>query len=70
MTERTPRIYVACLATYNNGIHHGCWIDCNQDADDIWKEIKDMFSNSPELDAEEWASHDSENWQGIKIDEY
>lgn len=31
----TPRIYVACLASYNNGVLHGRWIDANQSADDL-----------------------------------
>lgn len=67
--DKTPRIYVACLAAYNNGKLHGIWIDCNQNADDIWKEINVMLSSSPEPDAEEWAIHDYENWQGIPIGE-
>jgi Antirestriction protein (ArdA) len=25
-----PRIYVACLAAYNNGYLHGAWIDAIQ----------------------------------------
>jgi antirestriction protein len=70
MTDKTPRIYVACLSAYCNGRLHGAWIDCNQDADDIWKEIKKMLSNSPEADAEEWAIHCHENWQGIDIGEH
>jgi antirestriction protein len=71
MTQnQTPRIYVACLAAYNNGKLHGRWIDCDQDANDIWVEINEMLSNSPEPDAEEWAIHDFENWQEIKIDEH
>lgn len=71
MTEdRTPRIYVACLAAYNNGKLHGCWIDCDRDAEDIWAEIEKMLRKSPEPDAEEWAIHDSENWQGIQIGEF
>ncbi|NMG11500.1 antirestriction protein ArdA [Brasilonema sp. UFV-L1] len=63
-------IYVACLSAYNNGKLHGRWIDCDQDADDIWVEINEMLSNSPEPDTEEWAIHDFENWQEIKIDEH
>ncbi len=71
MTEdTTPRIYVACLAAYNNGKLHGTWIDCNQDAETIWKEIKEVLSNSPEPIAEDWAIHDFENWQGIQLSEY
>ena len=67
--DNTPRIYVACLAAYNNGKLHGVWIDCDRDADDIWAEINKMLLQSPEPDAEEWAIHDSENWEGIKIGE-
>jgi Antirestriction protein (ArdA) len=29
-----PRIYVACLAAYNNGRLHGEWIDADQPADE------------------------------------
>jgi antirestriction protein len=71
MTEdTTPQIYVACLAAYNNGKLHGTWIDCNQEAEVIWEEINEMLIESPEPEAEEWAIHDSENWQGIQISEY
>lgn len=66
----TPRIYVACLASYNNGDLHGTWIDCDQDAEGIDKEIKAMLSQSKEEDAEEYAIHDFDNWQGIQIHEH
>ena len=66
----TPRIYVACLATYNNGHLHGAWIDCDQEAEEIEAEISEMLKNSPQPGAEEWAIHDYENWHGIEIDEY
>lgn len=65
----TPRIYVACLAAYNNGILHGEWIDCDQDADSIREEINAMLRQSPEPDAEEWAIHDYECFKGLKISE-
>jgi len=68
--DNTPRIYAACLSAYNNGKLHGKWIDCNQSADEIWGEINQMLANSPEPDAEDWAIHDYENWQGISIREY
>jgi antirestriction protein len=67
--EETPRIYVACLAAYNNGKLYGEWIDCDRDSSDIWDEIKAMLAASPMPDAEEWAIHDFENWQGIEISE-
>ena len=51
------RIYVACLASYNNGILHGRWIDVT-DEDAIWSEVQAMLKASP-LDeiCEEWAIH-------------
>lgn len=42
-----PRIYVACLASYNNGCLHGAWIDADQDADAIRTEIRAMLKASP-----------------------
>jgi len=71
MTEnQIPRIYVACLNAYSSGKLHGTWIDCDRDAEAIWKEIKEMLSKSPAPDAEEWAIHCHENWQGIEIGEH
>ena len=66
----TPRIYVACLASYNARILHGEWIDLDQDIDDIWKEIRNMLASSPEECAEEWAIHDYEGFGTLRISEY
>jgi antirestriction protein len=71
-----PRIYVACLASYNSGVLHGEWIDCEQDADAIRSDIaamlrKSMYPNVEVEDpdtgemvpsAEEWAIHDFEGF--------
>ncbi|MDO7837100.1 antirestriction protein ArdA [Sphingobium sp. HBC34] len=35
-----PRIYVACLAAYNNGILHGTWIDAAQEPWALWDEVR------------------------------
>ena len=51
------RIYVACLAAYNDGKLHGQLINANQDADCIYEEIREMLSESPVPNAEEWAIH-------------
>lgn len=64
------KIYVACLAAYNNGCLHGKWIDANQDTEAIEAEVQEMIKASPCLDAEEWAIHDYEGFEGIKISEY
>lgn len=68
-TDNTPRVYVACLAAYNSGKLHGTWIDADQDADDIRREIAVMLNESPEPEAEEWAIHDFENFGGLRLSE-
>lgn len=64
------RIYVACLAAYNNGRLHGRWIDAAQDVDAIRAEVVQMLAASPISDAEEWAIHDYEGFEGAPISEY
>ncbi|HYM54202.1 MAG TPA: antirestriction protein ArdA, partial [Solirubrobacteraceae bacterium] len=54
-----PRVYVACLAAYNNGRLHGAWIDADQSA-----------AASPELGAEEWAIHDYEGFGELRLSEW
>ena len=66
----TPSIYVACLASYNNAILHGVWIDATQSEDDIMDEIWTMLDSSPESNAEEYAIHDYEGFGNIQIHEY
>jgi antirestriction protein len=69
--ENPPlRIYVACLAAYNNGILHGRWIDCDQGQEAIEGEIAKMLAESPIPGAEEWAIHDYEIFGGLRIGEY
>jgi len=38
-TNLTPQIYVACLASYNNGFLHGQWIDATQSEEEIYVRI-------------------------------
>lgn len=68
------RIYVACLASYNNGVLHGRWIDADSDVDTMQAEVSAILRESrfpnvtvehPETgeqvsSAEEWAIHDYE----------
>ena len=70
ITLTTPKIYVACLAAYNSGILHGQWIDANQEPEAIHAEIQDMLGASPVLGAEEWAIHDYEGFEGLRLSEY
>ncbi len=64
------RIYVACLASYNNGILFGQWIDATQELDDLYAELRAMLKASPIPDAEEWAIHDYEGFEGLRLSEY
>ena len=66
----TPRIYVACLAAYNNGRLHGRWIDADQSVDEIWSEVQAMLAASPEPGAEEWAIHDYEGFGALRLSEW
>ncbi len=70
VSDSSPRIYVACLAAYNNGYLHGAWIDADQDAEQIRDEIAAMLARSPIEDAEEYAIHDYEGFEGVSISEY
>lgn len=65
-----PRIYVACLAAYNNGYLHGAWIDAAQEPWAIYDAVRVMLAASPVAGAEEWAIHDHEGFGGIRIEEY
>lgn len=70
VSDSNPRIYVACLAAYNNGFLHGAWIDADQDAGQIRDEIAAMLARSPVEHAEEYAIHDYEGFEGVSISEY
>jgi antirestriction protein len=70
-----PRVYVACLAAYNNGWLHGKWIDAAQDFDTFRDEINEMLKASPVTKeygeiAEEWAIHDFEGFGSYRVEEW
>ena len=67
--ETEIRIYVACLAAYNNGCLHGRWIDATT-PDEIMDAVRAMLAASPEPGAEEWAIHDYEGFEGARLSEY
>jgi len=41
------RIYIACLASYNNGEPHGRWIDASSDVDVMQDEVNLILAASP-----------------------
>ena len=63
------RIYVACLAAYNNGHLHGEWIEVTDEAS-IWEAVQAMLFRSPIEEAEEWAIHDYMGFEGAEVGEY
>jgi antirestriction protein len=67
-----PRIYVACLASYNSGRLHGEWFQPADfdTASALQEAIAAMLAESPEPGAEEWAIHDHEGFAGLKVSEY
>jgi antirestriction protein len=69
-TTTKPRIYVACLAAYNSGILHGEWIGAEGGEDEVRAQIARMLAASPIPNAEEYAIHDYEGFEGATIEEY
>lgn len=65
-----PRIYVACLASYNSGYLHGVWIDATLELDDVQDQVNEMLKKSPVNDSEEFAIHDYEGFGGYALGEY
>ncbi|WP_266031245.1 antirestriction protein ArdA [Brucella intermedia] len=41
-----PRLYVACLASYNSGVLHGRWIEASSDVDEMQDRINAMLRKS------------------------
>lgn len=70
-----PRLYVASLSDYVNGLLHGRWIDAAAEVETMQEEIGQMLAESPTarqtgLPAEEWAIHDYDNFGPIRVSEY
>ncbi len=74
-SRNEPRIYVASLTDYNNGILHGAWLNAEAEPEQIYAGVRDMLSRSPAAKrygdvAEEWAIHDYEGFGGMRLSEY
>jgi antirestriction protein len=65
----SPRIYVACLAAYNNGGLHGKWIAADQTPEEILEEIQGMLASSAEPGSEEWSIHDYDGFGLLQLGE-
>jgi len=56
-------------AAYNNGHLHGEWIKVTDEAS-IWEAVQAILFASPIDEAEEWAIHDYEGFEGAEVGEY
>lgn len=65
-----PRIYVACLASYNQGEMHGEWLEL-EDLSELRKGIEEVLKSSPAgEDAEEYAVHDYDGFGPLSVSEH
>lgn len=62
------KVYIANLGKYNEGELVGKWLELPIDMSDEWEEFKQSIQIDGE-EYEEWAIHDYEAPEGIKIDE-
>jgi len=67
--NETPRIWIACLAAYNEGTLHGEWVDVT-DYDDLIEAKDRIIASSPAFHPEEWAIFDYEGFYGLDLGEY
>lgn len=68
-SNSSPRIYVACLAAYNNGFLHGSWINVNLGLEHVEESIKEILASSPVAEeCEEWEIHDHEGFGNFDVD--
>ncbi|MEL6692765.1 MAG: antirestriction protein ArdA [Pseudomonadota bacterium] len=68
-TGNRPRIYLACVASYNSGRLYGTWVEADQGEEHFWAALRAMIAGSPEPGAEEWAIHSYEGFEGAELSE-
>lgn len=64
--ETAPRIYVACLASYNNGVLYGEWIDATTDIDTMQAQVNRILRGSkfPNVTVPDWeATATAAGWE-------
>lgn len=68
--KEQPRIWIACLAAYNDGKLHGEWITADRESEELYADIEAMLARSPVPLAEDWAIFDYENFGSFRIHEF
>lgn len=65
-----PKVWIGCLAAYNNGTLHGDWVDAAVAGEDLVASAQRILATSPEPDAEEWAIFDFDEFGDYQVDQY
>lgn len=65
-----PRVWIGCLAAYNNGILHGEWLDAAVANKELASAAQRILAASPEPAAEEYAIFDSDEFGSFRVGEY
>jgi antirestriction protein len=65
-----PRVWIGCLAAYNNGTLHGDWVDAAVESDEPYESVQRILASSPEPNAEEWGIFDYDEFGTYRVQEY
>lgn len=65
-----PRVWIGCLAAYNDGTLHGEWVEAAVSDEELVEAARRIVAYSPEPDAEEWAIFDFDEFGGYRVQEY
>ena len=68
--DGTPSVWIACLASYNEGTLHGKWVHVPDTAEGLQEEIDKVIKSSRAYGAEEWAFHDNSDFGPFDIGEW
>ncbi len=68
--DKPPRICVICMASYNQDILHGVWINMAQDLEVIYGSINDMLSKSPASNSSDWSIFAYEGFESIPLNKH
>jgi antirestriction protein len=69
-TTDTPRVWIGCLAAYNEGHLHGKWVDADVEAEELWAAKDEVIRTSPAFHPEEWFLADHEGFGDYRVGEY
>lgn len=68
--RQRPRVYLASLSDYNDGVLHGVWLHVDQEVEELYGAVGSMLQASTQPLAEEWAIHDYEGFGPLRLSEY